>query len=75
MKNKISHKRHLLKAITWRIIGTIDTIILSYIISGSIKIGFSIGAFELLSKMILYYIHERVWYKSNFGVKKNNKIE
>jgi len=70
MKPHIDVKRHILKTITWRIIGTIDTILLSWLISGNIKIGFSIGGVELFSKMLLYYIHERVWYRSNFGIKK-----
>ena len=70
MKKKISRKRHILKTITWRIVGTIDTILLGWFITGNLKIGFSIGGFEVFSKMVLYYLHERVWYRSNFGVEK-----
>jgi len=69
MKFDISHKRHLLKAITWRIVGTLDTIILGWLITGDLKIGLGIGGLELFSKMFLYYLHERIWYKSNFGLK------
>ena len=70
----VSRKRHILKTISWRIIGTIDTIILSGIITGSWKFGLAIGGVEVITKMILYYFHERVWYKfSKFGLKKNNK--
>ena len=72
MKAELSHKRHILKTITWRIIGTIDTIILGWVISGDPTIGLSIGGLELVSKMALYYLHERVWYKINFGIKKSN---
>jgi uncharacterized membrane protein len=54
MKPNVSHKRHIFKTITWRIVGT----------------GLTIGGLELCTKMILYYLHERVWYKSSFGVKK-----
>jgi uncharacterized membrane protein len=60
---KVSAKRHLAKTITWRIIGTIDTIILSWLITGQFKIGLAIGGVEVISKMILYYLHERAWYK------------
>ena len=70
MKPNLSHKRHILKTITWRIIGTIDTILLGWIISGDPTIGLSVGGAELATKMILYYIHERAWYRIDFGVKR-----
>lgn len=60
-----SQKRHIAKTITWRIVGTIDTIILSWIISGNPLVGLKIGMAELLTKMLLYYFHERVWFKIN----------
>ena len=69
-KNEISRKRHLLKTITWRIIGTLDTMLIAWIISGDAMIGLSIGAAEIITKMILYYLHERVWYLSSWGVRK-----
>ena len=72
-KPNISRKRHLFKTITWRIIGTLDTMLIAWIISGDPLIGVSIGGVELFTKMILYYIHERVWYKANFGVNKKDK--
>lgn len=72
-KPNISRKRHVLKTITWRIIGTIDTMLIAWIISGDPMVGISIGGVELFTKMILYYIHERAWYKSNFGVDKKDK--
>ena len=65
-KPNISRKRHLLKTITWRVIGTLDTMLIAWIISGDPLIGVSIGGVELFTKMILYYIHERVWYKIIF---------
>ena len=71
MKPEISHKRHIAKTITWRLLGTIDTIIISWFLTNNWMIGFSIGGVEVVSKMILYYIHERIWYKSNFGIKRN----
>lgn len=73
MKFDISHKRHIAKAITWRIIGTLDTIIIGWILTGNLKIGLGIGGLELFTKMFLYYLHERVWYKSNFGLKNRKK--
>lgn len=65
-----SNKRHLLKTVTWRIIGTLDTMLLSWIISGNPLIGLQIGIAEVISKMILYYLHERSWYQINFGLDK-----
>lgn len=71
MKPKLSYKRHILKTITWRIVGTIDTVLLGWLISGDPTIGLSVGGAELVTKMLLYYFHERVWYKIDFGVKRN----
>tara|TARA_B100001769_G_C21980851_1_gene527373 strand:- start:73 stop:282 length:210 start_codon:yes stop_codon:yes gene_type:complete len=67
----VSYKRHIAKTISWRIIGTLDTIILSGIITGSLTLGLAIGGVEIVTKMILYFLHERAWYKfSKFGVDK-----
>ena len=55
----VSRKRHILKTITWRIIGTLDTMILSWIITGNWKWELIIGGVELITKMVLYYFHER----------------
>jgi len=60
---KVSYKRHLAKTITWRLVGTMDTIMLSWLITGDLSIGLAIGGVEVISKMILYFLHERVWYK------------
>lgn len=57
--NKVS----LLKTITWRIIGTIDTMVISYCLTGKMDVAISIGGIEVVSKMILYYVHERTWMK------------
>ena len=54
--------RHILKSITWRLVGTIDTIILSWAITGNLEIGLKIGGVEVITKMILYYFHERLWF-------------
>ena len=65
----VSYKRHVLKTITWRIIGTLDTMIIAWIITGSLEWGLAIGGIEIFTKMILYFLHERAWYKfSKFGV-------
>jgi uncharacterized membrane protein len=55
--------RHLAKTITWRIVGTIDTMLLGWLITGSLKMGLAIGGTEVVTKMFLYFFHERAWYK------------
>jgi uncharacterized membrane protein len=61
------HHRSVVKAISWRAVGTIDTILISFLITGSVKLAFSIGGIEIFTKMLLYYLHERAWNKINFG--------
>ena len=70
MFNYIS-KRHLVKSISWRIIGTIDTFLLSYIFTGSMSFGLSISGVDFFSKLFLYYYHERIWFRSK--IKSSNK--
>ena len=70
-KKKINRSRHIAKTITWRIVGTVDTIVLSWLISGDPIIGITIGSLEFFTKMILYYFHERLWYRSKFGIRAN----
>lgn len=65
-----SQKRHLIKTVTWRVIGTFDTVLLSWFFTGSPATGLKIGAAEVITKMLLYYLHERLWYKINFGLDK-----
>ena len=62
---KIS-RRHLFKTFSWRFLATIDTILLGFFFSGSLFSGFKIGFFELITKMFLYYFHERIWFKSRY---------
>ena len=69
-----SKKRHLLKTISWRAIGTLDTILLSWVISGNPITGLKIGFLEVITKMVLYYLHERAWYKINFGLERRKRI-
>ena len=60
-------KRSLAKTISWRVIGTIDTVLISWLITGAITLALSIGTIELVSKMILYFFHERAWNKIKWG--------
>ena len=60
-------KRTLLKTISWRVVGTIATVIISYVITGTMALAISIGAIELVSKMGLYFFHERFWNTIKWG--------
>lgn len=61
-------KRSLVKTLTWRAIATTDTIIIARIITGSWSIGFGIAGIEVLTKMVLYYLHERGWSALDWGL-------
>ena len=69
-KNKANEERitrSIAKTISWRLVGTLDTIIISWIITGEITMALSIGSIELVSKMLLYFFHERAWNKIKWG--------
>lgn len=59
--------RSIAKTISWRIVGTLDTIGISWFLTGKIETALAIGSVELVTKMILYFAHERVWNLLNFG--------
>lgn len=63
------HYRSVLKAISWRVTGTLDTMLISYLVTGNLAFAASIGFLEVFTKMGLYYAHERVWGKLKFGRK------
>lgn len=62
--------RSIAKTISWRTVGTLDTVIIAYFITGNLKMAASIGSIELFTKMVLYYFHERAWNKISFGKEK-----
>jgi uncharacterized membrane protein len=68
-----SNRRHLLKTFSWRFLGTLDTIFLGWLVTGNLITGLKIGSVEVISKMLLYFGHEKVWYKINFGLDFRNK--
>jgi uncharacterized membrane protein len=53
--------KSFLKAVSWRVVGTIDTMIISYFITGKLTVAFTIGSVEVITKTVLYYFHERIW--------------
>jgi uncharacterized membrane protein len=59
--DKDAHYRSVAKAVTWRLTGSIDTFVLSFLITGNIRIAGSISAVEVVTKILLFYGHERLW--------------
>ncbi len=59
--------RSIAKAVSWRVVGTLDTLIVSYVLIGEIVLATSIASVDFLTKMVLYFFHERVWNKIKWG--------
>ena len=59
--------RSFVKALSWRATGTVDTILISFLVTGHAKAAFTIGLVELFTKIFLYYCHERIWNRLSFG--------
>lgn len=66
------NKRHVFKTFSWRAVGSLATLFVAWTVTGNPFTGFKVGLFEILTKMILYYLHEKVWYRINFGLKSRN---
>ena len=64
-------KRSLIKAVSWRVAGSIDTFILSWIFTGNLKIAGTIASVEVFTKIALFYFHERLWMRIRWGQAKN----
>ena len=69
-KKNLTIQRHIAKTLTWRICATITTMCVAWWVTGDPTTGLAVGGIEFFIKMPIYYIHERIWYKSNYGVKK-----
>ena len=63
------HHRSFLKAATWRITGSIDTFVISFILTGRLTLAGSIASIELFTKILLFYFHERIWGVASWGKK------
>lgn len=56
-----THLRSLLKAFSWRVVATTTTAVIAYFVTGEIDAALTIGAFEIVLKFVIYYLHERAW--------------
>jgi uncharacterized membrane protein len=61
LQGQEAHRRSLAKAVSWRITGTLDTFIISCFVTGKAAIAGTIAAVEVGTKILIYYVHERVW--------------
>ncbi len=63
--------RSIVKAITWRATGSVDTFVLSFVFTGNIRVSAAISLAEVGTKLVLYYVHERAWAHATFGLKRS----
>ncbi|MGB5982847.1 MAG: DUF2061 domain-containing protein [Nonlabens sp.] len=75
----VTRKRHIAKTITWRVIASVTTFALAFIFfqedPDAITKASGVAIAESIIKMVLYYYHERFWYKSNFGIEGERTTE
>lgn len=74
----VSYKRHVLKAISYRALGSFQTFLISYFFTGNFWVAGSLGLTEICIKPIVYFLHERAWYTfSDYGIytKKSTNTE
>ena len=64
-----THSRSILKAISWRTLGTLDTFAISWLMTGRIEIAGSIAGLEVFTKIAWYYLHERIWAAVGWGLR------
>jgi len=59
--------RSIAKALSWRVVGTLDTLLISYLLTGKMTLAASIASIDFLTKMVLYFFHERLWNMVKWG--------
>jgi uncharacterized membrane protein len=62
-----SHRRSLLKTVSWRFVATITTGLVAYFFTGRLDIAITIGLGDSFVKFLIYYLHERAWTRVRFG--------
>ena len=72
-KRHETHRRSAAKMSTWRVLASLDTTLLAWLFTGNIATAISIGGLEVITKLFLYYLHERAWLKVRFGQSKGHE--
>ncbi len=67
MEYSENKKRSIVKAASWRLLGTMDTFIIIFFVTGTFKFAISVSAIEVITKFVLYFFHERLWNKIKYG--------
>jgi len=62
-----THVRSILKAVSWRIVATLTTILLVFFFTGNLVVSGGVGLTEIVTKTLIYYVHERLWNELSFG--------
>lgn len=62
-----TNSRSIAKAVSYRLLGSISTAIIVYVFSGNMKVSMGVGALDIVAKLALYYLHERLWNHISFG--------
>ena len=60
-RGREGHGRSLAKALSWRAVGTVDTFVISFFVTGKVSLAGTIAAVEIVTKVMIYYLHERIW--------------
>jgi uncharacterized membrane protein len=74
-KHKESGLRSTGKTATWRIIASLDTTLLAWFFTGNLATAVSIGSLEIVTKLILYFCHERAWSRVQYGIEKRTNFD
>lgn len=61
LKTESGHGRSVAKAISWRVLGSLDTLGVAFLVTGHLGAASAVASFEVLTKTVLYYVHERAW--------------
>lgn len=70
-----THKRSLLKTISWRVVAMFITAAITWVFTGRLDFAITVGLGDTLVKFLLYYLHERAWARSRFGVERPPEYE
>lgn len=66
-RGREAHSRSFFKAVSWRLLGSIDTFLLSWLFTDDVKAAGAIASTEVITKIVLYYLHERAWSNLHWG--------
>ena len=65
---KVTKLRSVIKTLTWRTIASLDTFLITWIVTGNPKAGITVSMIEVITKMGLYFFHERTWLRTKWGI-------